>query len=134
MNKIEYNTNPTSLDRIYVRTHISTIYFSYKTPDEIIDIMERIKRISEEKKYKDVQIYSDSEDNFDGEGHRRTYIGAQGYRLETDKEYKSRLSSILATLEKSKRDWESRKEFFYGEYDGSWTDKTFKYKTIIDAL
>lgn len=97
MRKKEYDTNPTSLNRIYVRTHISTVYFDYKTPDEVIDMMERVKRISAEKKCEDVQVYSDSEDNYDGEGNSRTYIGAQGYRLETDKEYKDRLSSMVAT-------------------------------------
>lgn len=87
--KKEYNTDETSLERIYKRKYFKTIYIDDITPDEVIEKMEEIKKLAKSEKYENVVVYADVEETEQGAS---SYIRASGMILESDEEYTDKLS------------------------------------------
>lgn len=127
-----YNTDETSLERIWKIKYIKTFYFDSKTPDEIIEMMEEVKEISRDNGYTDVVIFADVEQSYDG--HDRGYIGAKAMVLETDAEYKDRLKRMVLVLEKHKKLWEEKSDFYNGTGKDCWSDKMSQYNEAIKKI
>lgn len=132
----KYNSiNEMSLERIYRKRSLKTIYFKDYTPDEVIEKINEIKSIAVEKGYENLRIgFSPPELECDEDMNYFSSISSYAYSLETDEEYKARLTVHYRILEKNKKSWEDRSAFYKGIGKGSYTDLADKYTQAINNI
>lgn len=128
----KYDSNEFSLDKIYRKRYLKSCHFNDLTPDDLIKKVKEIKETVKKHKYENVKISVDAYE-YD-EGNVGAAIVVCGYSMETDEEYKTRLTVNLRIIEKSKKSWEDKADYFTGTGEGTWQDLVNKYTTVINKL
>lgn len=106
-----------SSDRIYKREHFLWYNFNRAQPEKniqgITDFLQKVKEKSEELKFQNVCIVDSCDTDCDGDTNNS--LVASGYRLETDKEYVSRLKTKLLMMARNYNSWKEREIYYKSE-------------------
>lgn len=128
----ESELNTLAFNRICRKRHLKTCYFNDMSPDELIKKIEEIKESAKNLGYVNVNVSVDAYDYHDE--NTSAGIVAYGFSLETDDEYKSRLSANIATLKNNKKRWEDKSDFYNGTDPGNWKELIDNYTSAINSI
>jgi hypothetical protein len=133
--KEKYNMDESSEERIYKRDMFLMFHFNKDNPaknkQDLLNFIE-VASIKAEDTYVDWAIYPAHEDPCSCEERSTSYqLYAEGIRLETDEEYRLRLSWRIRQLKQVREHWEKKKKYFDSDGDSA---KIQRYEDIIKTL
>ena len=132
--KNEYNTDEHSLNRIYKKVTFSSVSLDRPTgtskEQTILDFITRARKIAKENNIVGYDIMPDYDEG-DCDNLPDFELCAEGYRLETDEEYKNRLKWNLSHLKTGYENWRSKQSYYNDNTPNGYQSK---YDQLLDII
>lgn len=130
------NTNSVGLERMWVHKQIASLYFypniklKLNTVLITIDFLNKALLKATNEGFIDVVVHPYSDEG-DSHSMGSEYINVEGWRLETDKEYKDRLTNLMNHMIHDKKSFDTRKSYYDTD---AHTNRLADLKSMIDKM